>query len=232
MPEHSRLPWYAYAVGAVVLVVALIMAAPGEYQLARQAGWGPWTAAGMPICLSTYAAFAVWFVETRRKGERGRGTAIAGAIVALGMALSAQVVAHWLAAGYMQTSMALTAAASSVPSIVVGHVAHMVIRAARRPETDAAHGAAHQDQTESKPKATEPVQPTLDGTEPPVDEMSKARAKRRTGRPAPSLDEIKAAAKALTANGREITGPALADHMGRDRRTGSRYLKKLNTATA
>ncbi|MCD7438974.1 hypothetical protein K4B79_12140 [Streptomyces lincolnensis] len=226
MPAHSRLPWYAYVVGGLVLVVALAMSAPGEYQLARAAGWGDWVAAGMPVCMSVYTAFAVWFVETRRKGEKGRGTAVVGAVLALAMTLSGQVVAHWISAGYMQSSMALTAAVSSVPSIVVGHVAHMIIRAARRDVIEAAQVVEHQDQD------AEPVQPTLDGTEPPVDEVAKRRARRRPGRPTPTLDEIKEAAKTLTAQGREVNGPALAQVMGRSRRTGTRYLDRLNETTA
>ncbi|MFF4528195.1 hypothetical protein ACFY1P_02885 [Streptomyces sp. NPDC001407] len=230
MPKHARLPWYAYVVGAVVLVVALAMSAPGEYQLARAAGWDEWVAAGMPVCMSVYTAFAVWFVETRRKGEKGRGTAIVGAILALGMTLSGQVVAHWISAGYMESSMALTAAVSSVPSIVVGHVAHMIIRAAR-PEMAAQPHVAEQDlqDQQNEPTVDEPVQPTLDG-DTPVDEVAQARARRRPGRPGPSLDELRAAAMRIKAEGQKVTGPALAKALGRDRRQGSRYLARLNAA--
>ncbi|MFI9205303.1 hypothetical protein [Streptomyces sp. NPDC053048] len=229
MPS-SRLPWYAYVLGGLVLVVALAMSAPGEYQLARAAGWGEIVAAGMPVCMSVYTAFAVWFVETRRKGEKGRGTAIVGAICALAMTLSGQVVAHWIAAGYMQSSMALTAAVSSVPAIVVGHVAHMIIRAARR-EAVAEPVTAHVDQEEKpdEPEQDEPEQQALD-IDVPVDEVAQARARRRPGRPGPSLDELKAAAKAIRAEGKKVTGPALAKAMGRDRRQGSRYLARLNEA--
>ncbi|MFD4542476.1 hypothetical protein [Streptomyces bauhiniae] len=221
----SRLPRSAYIVGGLVLAVALAMSAPGEYQLARAAGWSETVASGMPVCMSVYACFAVWFVETRRKGEKGRGTAVVGAVGALAMTVVGQIIAHWIAAGFMQSSMALTAAVSTVPGIVAGHVAHMIIRAAREvpAEAELVVEDEHQD------PAAVPVQPTLDGEVTPVDEVAKARAKRRPGRPTPSLDEIKAAAKALIADGREVTGPNLAKHMGRDRRTGSRYLKKLNT---
>ncbi|MEV7282606.1 hypothetical protein [Streptomyces sp. NPDC093111] len=222
MPQHNRLPWYAYVVGAVVLIVALAMSAPGEYQLARTAGWGEWVAAGMPVCLSVYAAFAVWFVETRSKGEKGRGTAIVGAVLALAMTLSGQVVAHWIAAGYMGSSMALTAAVSAVPAIVVGHVAHMIIRAAR-PALVAEQQA---DQAEDQ----EPIQPTLD-EELPVDEVAEARQRRGPGRPGPSIEDLKNAARTIKAEGKKVTGPALAKAMGRDRRQGSRYLQRLNEAS-
>ncbi|MGW0705077.1 hypothetical protein ACWD4G_03715 [Streptomyces sp. NPDC002643] len=224
MSTPARMPRYAYVVGGLVLAVALAMSAPGEYQLARTAGWNEWVAAGMPVCMSVYAVVAVWFTESRAKGEKGRGSAIAGAVGALGMTLAGQVVAHWISAGYMTSSKELVAAVSAVPAIVAGHVAHMVIRAAKHVPAEAAQVVEDQDQD------AEPVQPTLDGTEPPVDEVAKARARRRPGRPAPSLDEIKEAAKTLLADGEEINGPNLAKVMGRDRRTGSRYLKRLQSA--
>ncbi|MFI5942214.1 hypothetical protein ACIBCB_18420 [Streptomyces uncialis] len=228
MPTHIRLPWYIYATGALVLAVALGMSAPGEYQLARAAGWGPWAAAGMPVCLSVYAAVAVGFVEAGKKGDTGRRTAVMGAIGALTLTLAAQVVAHWLAAGYMHTSMALTAAVSAVPAIVVGHVSHMIIRAARRPWPKQPHQSEEGKGKGNQGKHEAPVQPTLDG-EHEADELTQAR-KRRPGRPGPSLDELQAAAEAIAQAGVKVTGPALAEFMGRDRRQGSRYLAKLNAA--
>ncbi|MEU2111508.1 hypothetical protein [Streptomyces sp. NPDC019507] len=231
MPTHARLPWYAYVVGAVVLSVALAMGAPGEYQLARLAGWGEVVSAGMPVCMSVYAVVAVWFTESKRKGEKGRGTAIVGAIGALGMTLAGQVVAHWIAAGYMTTSKELVAAVSSVPAVVAGHVAHMVIRSAK-PKAAVVEVPADQapEMDERQDQEAEPVQPTLDGTELPVDEVAKARSRRRPGRPTPSDEEIREAAEKLAAEGKQVTGPALAKLMGRDRRTGSRYLARLQNA--
>ncbi|MFF4244293.1 hypothetical protein ACFYY2_07435 [Streptomyces sp. NPDC001822] len=229
MSSSARLPWYAHLVGALVLAVALAMGAPGEYQLARLAGWSETVAAGMPVCMSVYAVCAVWFTQARKRGEKGRGSAIAGAIGALAMTLTGQVVAHWIAAGYMTTSKELVAAVSAVPAVVAGHVAHMVIRSAKRiPVEVPAKLAPEVD--EHQAHNGEPVQPTLDGTEPPVDEVAKARAKRRPGRPTPSLDEIKHAAQSLLSKGEEITGPNLAKVMGRDRRTGARYLARLQDA--
>ncbi|MEU3265127.1 hypothetical protein [Streptomyces bacillaris] len=224
------MPRYAYVVGGLVLAVALAMSAPGEYQLARAAGWNEWVAAGMPVCMSVYAVVAVWFTESRAKGEKGRGSAIAGAVGALGMTLAGQVVAHWISAGYMTSSKELVAAVSAVPAVVAGHVAHMVIRSARTGQAEAGWVFEDRDNDEHQGQDGEPVQPTLDGEEAPVDEVAKARARRRPGRPAPSLDEIKEAAKKLMAQGREVNGPNLADIMGRDRRTGSRYLQKLNAS--
>ncbi|MFJ3974900.1 hypothetical protein [Streptomyces sp. NPDC090021] len=224
------MPRYAYVVGGLVLAVALAMSAPGEYQLARTAGWNEWVAAGMPVCMSVYAVVAVWFTESRAKGEKGRGSAIAGAIGALGMTLAGQVVAHWISAGYMASSKELVAAVSAVPAIVAGHVAHMVIRAVKQVPAEAALVADDQERDEPQGQDAEPVQTTLDGEELPVDEVAKARNRRRPGRPAPSLEEIKEAAKSLVEKGEEITGPNLAKAMGRERRTGSRYLARLNAS--
>ncbi|MCY0946839.1 hypothetical protein [Streptomyces antarcticus] len=229
MSSSARMPRYAYVVGGLVLAVALAMSAPGEYQLARTAGWNKWVAAGMPVCMSVYAVVAVWFTESRAKGEKGRGSAIAGAVGALGMTLAGQVVAHWISAGYMTSSKELVAAVSAVPAVVAGHVAHMVIRAAKSVPAEMAPVVEDQADDEHQGQKAKPVQPTLDGGEPPVDEVAKARARRRPGRPTASLDEIKDAVKALAAKGQEVNGPNLAKLMGRDRRTGSRYLQRLES---
>ncbi|NWF28260.1 hypothetical protein HW130_18630 [Streptomyces sp. PKU-EA00015] len=232
MSQPARMPRYAYVVGGLVLAVALAMSAPGEYQLARTAGWNEWVAAGMPVCMSVYAVVAVWFTESRAKGEKGRGSAIAGAVGALGMTLAGQVVAHWISAGYMTSSKELVAAVSAVPAIVAGHVAHMVIRAAKPVPAEAAGVVEDQEHDEHQDQDASPVQPTLDGADLLVDEVAKARARRRPGRPSPSIEDIRQAAAKLLDQGREVNGPNLADVMGRDRRTGSRYLAKLNAPTA
>ncbi|WP_329559519.1 hypothetical protein OG711_15580 [Streptomyces uncialis] len=176
--------------------------------------------------MSVYACFAVWFVETRKKGEKGHSTAVAGAVGALSMVVVGQIVAHWIAAGYMYSSMTLTAAVSTVPGIVAGHVAHMIIRA--RVPGDARPQEPEEQEDQSHETGEAPVQPTLDG-ECEADEVTRAR-KRRPGRPGPSLDELRAAAEAIAEAGEKVTGPALAKFMGRDRRQGSRYLTKLNKA--
>ncbi|MGP3686254.1 hypothetical protein ACTVZO_16365 [Streptomyces sp. IBSNAI002] len=231
MSQPARMPWYVHALGGLVLAVALAMAAPGEYQLARAAGWGEWAAAGMPVCMTVYACFAVWFVESRKKGEKGRGTAVVGAVGALALAIVGQIVAHWIAAGYMQSSMALTAAVSCVPGIVAGHVAHMIIRAARAVPAESAPVVEDQADDEHQDQDAKPVQQTIDGKELPVDEVAKARNRRRPGRPTPSIAEIRQAVAKLKEQEKEVTGPALAKLMGRDRRTGSRYLQRLESAS-
>ncbi|UQA92833.1 hypothetical protein [Streptomyces halobius] len=123
------MPWYARPAAGVVLLAALIMSAPGEYALAVLAGWSPWVAWLMPVCVSVYAAVAAMFVDSRPKGAPGRGTAVLGAAGALALALAAQVTAHLISAGFAASSAWLVAAVSAVPPVVVAHIMHMAARA-------------------------------------------------------------------------------------------------------
>lgn len=76
----------------IVLGVALLMCAPGEYHLAENAGWNDPFTYGMPVVLSAYAGIAAAVASTRRPGDRGRWSAIIGACFALGLAMAAQIV--------------------------------------------------------------------------------------------------------------------------------------------
>ncbi|MFD9905615.1 hypothetical protein [Streptomyces sp. NPDC059063] len=124
----------------IVLAVALLMCAPGEYHLARTAGWDERFAYGMPVVLSAYAGIASAVASTRRKGDRGRWSAIIGACLALGLAMAAQVVSHLIGTGHVTANQpVLIAATSLVPPAVVGHLLHL---AATPPDTpDAAQDA-------------------------------------------------------------------------------------------
>lgn len=117
----------------VVLGVALLMCAPGEYHLAENAGWNDPFTFGMPIVLSAYAGIAAAVASTRRKGDRGRWSAIIGACLALGLAMAAQVVSHLITTGHVIADQpVLIAVTSLVPPAVVGHLLHL---AASPPET-------------------------------------------------------------------------------------------------
>lgn len=136
----------------IVLAVALLMCAPGEYHLARAAGWSQQFAYGMPVVLSAYAGIAAAVASTRRRGDRGRWSAILGACLALGLAMAAQVVSHLIGTGHLAASQAwLVAVTSLVPPAVVGHLLHL---AATPPGT-------HQD-TEDAPEA--PAVPSVPQT--------------------------------------------------------------------
>ncbi|MDX3354183.1 helix-turn-helix domain-containing protein [Streptomyces sp. ME01-24h] len=110
----------------VVLGVALLMCAPGEYHLAQNAGWRDPFTYGMPVVLSAYAGIAAAVASTRRPGNRGRWSAILGACLALGLAMAAQVVSHLIATGHLTANQPLLIATTSlVPPAVVGHLLHL-----------------------------------------------------------------------------------------------------------
>ncbi|MEV0915439.1 hypothetical protein AB0I93_14360 [Streptomyces sp. NPDC049967] len=123
-------PWYARlattAGRPAVLAATLIMSMPGEYHVARFAGWSdPW-AYGMPFSLSAYAGIAAVVAATRPKGGRGRFSATVGAAFAIVLALAAQVVAHLVNTGHMDHNQAwLIAVTSMVPPAVLAHLLHL-----------------------------------------------------------------------------------------------------------
>ncbi|MFI1734027.1 hypothetical protein ACH40E_33405 [Streptomyces acidicola] len=123
-------PWYARlattAGRPAVLAATLIMSMPGEYHVAKFAGWSdPW-AYGMPFSLSAYAGIAAVVAATRPKGARGRVSAVVGAGFAIVLALAAQVVAHLVQTGHMERNQAwLIAVTSMVPPAVLAHLLHL-----------------------------------------------------------------------------------------------------------
>ncbi|ABD94195.1 unknown [Streptomyces phage mu1/6] len=129
-PTGAPAPWYARTATTagrpIVLGIALAMCAPGEYHLARLAGWSdPW-AYGMPATLSAYAGIAAVVAASRPKGARGRFSAIVGATVAILLALAAQIGAHLIDKGHMVGNQAwLVGIISAVPPAVVGHLLHL-----------------------------------------------------------------------------------------------------------
>ncbi|MFF6904542.1 hypothetical protein ACFY9Q_01200 [Streptomyces sp. NPDC012389] len=128
--DGTRPPWYARTATTVgrpaVLTATLIMSMPGEYKVAKLAGWSdPW-AYGMPFALSAYAGIAAVVAATRPKGARGRISAQLGAAFAIVLALAAQVVAHLVQTGHMNGNQAwLIAITSMVPPAVLAHLLHL-----------------------------------------------------------------------------------------------------------
>jgi hypothetical protein len=133
----------------VVLGVALLMCAPGEYHLAETAGWNDPFTYGMPVVVSAYAGIAAAVASTRRRGDRGRWSAIIGACLALSLAMAAQVVSHLITTGHVIADQpVLIAVTSLVPPAVVGHLLHL---AASPPD-------AHQDAQDTE---NVPASPTV-----------------------------------------------------------------------
>ncbi|MGW2633779.1 hypothetical protein ACWC2K_31230 [Streptomyces chattanoogensis] len=251
------LPWYARPAAFTVLAAALVMSAPGEYSLAVLAGWSPWVAWLMPVCVSVYAAVAAMFVDSRPKGSPGRGTAILGAAGALGLALAAQVTAHLIADGFAASSAWLVAAVSAVPPVVVAHIMHMVARAHTVASEDmvvAAEGSAETPTDVSGQEATDADAEATDGQETAGAEADVVDAPsrpaelsvitggagqadtlpglevvrtRKSGPRGRTLEEIREAVAALEADGQPVNGSTLAARLKVSDRTGRRYLEEL-----
>ncbi|MFC8099468.1 DUF2637 domain-containing protein [Streptomyces sp. NPDC057363] len=126
----STMPWYLKAVLYVGLpsacLAALYLSIPGEVALARTAGWSEQYSYAMPVCLSVYALVAGAIATYRRKASLpGQATALAGAIFAGLLAMSAQSISHLIAQDYMGTSAVLVVAVSCVPPLTIFHLVHM-----------------------------------------------------------------------------------------------------------
>ncbi|MGW3416481.1 hypothetical protein [Streptomyces phaeochromogenes] len=144
----------------VVLGVALLMCAPGEYHLAETAGWDDPFTYGMPVVLSAYAGIAAAVASTRRPGDRGRWSAIIGACLALGLAMAAQVVSHLITTGHVVADQPMLIAVTSlVPPAVVGHLLHLAASPPDAPQDT-------EDATASTPVPGVPVSGIADTPEP------------------------------------------------------------------
>ncbi|MFH9735088.1 hypothetical protein [Streptomyces sp. NPDC017260] len=224
-----RLPLYARiaATGGrpVVLLAALAMSAPGEYRLATLAGWSPYVAVLMPLVLSAYAAVASVMAATCPDSRSAK----AGAGMALALALTAQVIAHLIMSGYVSVGPVLVAAVSAVPPLVAGHLMHLATvgrKSAERPSESVPDNGP----TEGPCVPQMAVQRHVSAPDswPPADLWAdfEDSAPDTAGQPdtPPSPEVIRTAVATLSANGRKVTGPMLADHFGVSDRTGRRYL--------
>lgn len=102
----NHTPFYAKLTAVIsrplVLIAALLISMPAEIQLARASGFDDGFEYLMPLVLSLYSAASAVIAATHPRGSKGRISAIVGSGVALGMALSAQVVGHLITSGYMK----------------------------------------------------------------------------------------------------------------------------------
>ncbi|MCX4576546.1 helix-turn-helix domain-containing protein [Streptomyces sp. NBC_01571] len=178
--RHTAAPLWVRGLTAggrpVVLGVALLMCAPGEYHLAETAGWADPFSYGMPVVLSAYAGIAAAVASTRRRGDRGRWSAIIGACLALGLAMAAQVVSHLITTGHVIADQpVLIAVTSLVPPAVVGHLLHL---AASPPD-------AHQDAPDAQDAIASDAVPSVQ----PIPEVVPpgARLLPMTARPVPTV---------------------------------------------
>jgi hypothetical protein len=216
-----ELPLYARVAATsgrpVVLLAALAMSAPGEYQLAVMAGWSSPVAVLMPLVLSAYAAVASVMAATCPDSRSAK----AGAGMALALALTAQVIAHLIIAGYMSVGPVLVAAVSAVPPLVAGHLMHLATvgrGSATRPSESVTDNRPTNEASDSESEPQTAAQPISSWSD-----MTAQRAGHSPVTP-PSPEVIRTAISALSADGRRVTGQMLADHFGVSERTGRRYL--------
>ncbi|AMW13329.1 hypothetical protein A4E84_29835 [Streptomyces qaidamensis] len=116
-----------------MLTAALALSAPGEYRLALLAGWTPPFAAVMPLVMSLYAGVAAAIASSLTKGSPERRQANVGAVLALLLAMTAQVIAHLIEAGYLVKGPAVVVAVSAVPPLVAAHTLHLAGVTVMRP---------------------------------------------------------------------------------------------------
>ncbi|GAA1434844.1 hypothetical protein GCM10009601_60000 [Streptomyces thermospinosisporus] len=198
------------------------MSAPAEISLSRAAGFTGGTEYLAPFVLSLYAACAATVAATRPKGVRGRLSAILGAGLALGFALSAQVTAHLLSAGHISSGPWLITAVSSVPSIAAAHLLHLAVVPKGEPVSPG--------KAEKEPEKA--VEAPLSASDKPKKEKAKECLVSRSKAPSrrPSLQAIRDAAMNLDATGQKVTAKALAEWFKVSERTGARYLSVLKAA--
>jgi len=210
------LPWYArwvFRAGPpLAMVAALLMSIPGEIHMATLAGWTPGYARLMPVCVSIYAASAaIVAAVSKRFALPGRKSALLGAAAALGLAVSAQTIAHLIQLDYMDMSGVLVAGVSCVPPLVVAHMLHMAAwpeRLADPVECEEEESESESDQAENAPRVR--------------------RAGRR-GRVGLAPEVIREAAANLTAAGQPVTARTLGEALGRSRRQAARYLPMVTS---
>jgi hypothetical protein len=86
----------------------------------------------MPLVMSLYAGVAAAIASSLPKGSPERRQANVGAVIALLLAMTAQVVSHLIEAGYMVKGPLVVVAVSAVPPLVAAHTLHLAgVTAAR-----------------------------------------------------------------------------------------------------
>lgn len=118
-----------------VLAAALALSAPGEYRLALLAGWSPAFACVMPLIFSLYAAVGAAIAGSMHRSSPERRQANVGAVLALLLAMTAQVVSHLIEAGYMTKGPLVVVAVSAVPPLVAAHTLHLASVSTSEPMT-------------------------------------------------------------------------------------------------
>jgi hypothetical protein len=117
------------------------MCAPGEHHLAVLAGWDDRLAWAMAAVLAAYAGIAAAVASARPKGAPGKRSAVAGAVLSLAAAGTAQPVSHLFVTGHLSAMpnapVWLVVTVSCVPPLVLGHLLHLAASPVAHPEPGA-----------------------------------------------------------------------------------------------
>lgn len=189
----------------------------------------------------------------------GQVTALLGSLAALMLAMSAQSISHLIEQSYMETSALLVVAVSCVPPLTIAHLVHMaetptqvktageqmgeladtidfmVIQLTDSLATQTGVLVSESGTVVRQYGALEALTAELiSGTQELSDGLEKALsappADRKNGsKAAASKAEIAQAAETLKAQGKKVTGGALAKVLGVAESTGYRYRQELMT---
>lgn len=159
-------PWWVRAFTAagrpIVAIAVLVMSAPGEHHLAVLAGWNTHLAWGMAFVLAAYAGIAAVVAATRPAGAPGKKSAVLGAVLSLGLAMSAQPVSHMFVVGHWTADprppVWLVWVVSCIPPLVLGHLLHLAATSVPRARQAQAAGTVERDTT-AEPAARTPLAP-------------------------------------------------------------------------
>lgn len=132
-PTRNAEPWWVRGLTdfgrPLVAVIVMVMCAPGEHHLGVLAGWDGRLAWGMAAIFAAYAGIASVVATRRPKGAPGKASAVAGAVIALLLAMAAQPVSHAFVTGWLSATprspIWLVVAVSCVPPLVLGHLLHL-----------------------------------------------------------------------------------------------------------
>ncbi|MFE9309748.1 hypothetical protein ACFYM5_18925 [Streptomyces sp. NPDC006706] len=225
--NNTTTPLYARLTAAIsrplVLISALVISMPAEIGLARSSGFNNGFEFLMPLTLSLYSAASAMIAAGRPRGSKGRVSAIAGSGVALGFALSAQVVGHLISSGYMTSGPVLVSLVSSVPAIAAAHILHLAA-IPKGPENKTV-GVTNEDQGQ------EAIEEPFTGSEKASEDteaVSPAAPRKKGARP--SLQAVREAADNLDCTGQKVTAKSLAAVFKVSERSGARYLSMLKAA--
>jgi len=141
-----------------ITVLVLVICAPGEHQLAVMAGWSYRLAWGVPVVFAAYAGISAVVAVRRPKGAPGRGTANIGSLLAIGIAMAVQPIAHLYVRGVWtpnpHDTVWLIVGVSCVPSAVLAHLLHLAAQPTHRtehPEQAPDQPVHHDEQPDEQP---------------------------------------------------------------------------------